>query len=157
MNLTSQSSSTGAISGFLRPGRRCVDEMQSRLVCCGGQAQFNRRASAAISAARRRDEEYCLVGALGCTLKYLESQWIEAAANAGSPNRALPRAEQHRQQRLSCKPLHYARSPLCAPNRMGPNTSFEATATGGRRRRVLHTPVAPVSAPQLKRSAPGNS
>jgi hypothetical protein len=153
MNLTSQCSSTGAISGFLSPGRRRVDEMQSQLVCCAGQAQLNRRASAAISAARKRNEEYCLVGALRCMLKYLGSQWIEAAANAGSPVRALPRAEQHRQQRQSCKPPHYACPPLRAPNHMGPNPSFEATATGGQRLRVLHRLVAPVSAPQLKRWA----
>ena len=118
---------------------------------------MNSSACEVISASRNRDEEDYSAGALRRMLKYIGSQKIEAAANAGSPIRALPRAEQHRQRRRSCKPLHYAGPPLRAPNRMGPNPSFEATATGGRRLRVLHTPVAPVSAPQLKRSAPGNS
>ena len=151
MNLTSQSSSTGAISGFLCHGGRRVNEIQSQVVCCASQAQLKRRASAAISAARNRDEEDYFVGGLRRMLKYIGSQGIEAAAKAGSPVRALARAEQHRQERDSCKPQHYACPPLRAPNQMGPNPSFEATAPGGRRLRVLHTLVAPVSAPQLKR------
>ena len=151
MTLTPQCSSTGAISGFLSPSRWRVDEMQSQAVCCAGQAQKKRRACEAIAAARNRDEEDYSVGGLQRRLKYTGSQKIEAAAKAGSPVRALPRAEQHRQQRQPCKLQHYACPPLRAPNHMGPNPSFEATATGGRRLRVLHTPVAPVSAPQLKR------
>ena len=151
MNLASQCSSTGAISEFLSSGRRGVGEIQSRLVYCSGQPQLNRRACEAISASRNRDEEDYSVGGLRKRLKYIGSQEIEAAAKAGSPVRALPRAEQHRQERQSCKPQHYACLPLRAPNQMGPNPSFEATAPGGRRLRVLHTLVAPVSAPQLKR------
>jgi len=157
MNLTSQCSSTGAISGFLSPGRWCVDEMQSHAVRCAGQAQMKHRACEGVAVARNRDEEDYLVGGLRRMLKCIGSQGIEAAAKAGSPVSALPRAEQHRQERQSCKAQHYACPPLRAPNQMGPNPSFEATATGGRRLRVLHTLVAPVSAPQLKRSAPGNS
>ena len=153
MNLTSQCSSIGAISGFLSPGRRRVDEMQSQAVCCAGQAQKKRRACEAIAAARNRDEEDYSAGGLRRMLKYIGSQGIEAAAEAGSPVRALPRAEQHRQERQSCKAQHYACPPLRAPNQMGPNPSFEATAPGGRRLRVLHMLVAPVSAPQLKRYA----
>ena len=151
MNLTSQGTSTRAISGFLNPGGRRVDEMQSPRLCCAGQAQMNRRASAAISVARNRDEEDYSVGGLRRMLKCIGSQGIEAAAKAGSPVRALPRAEQHRQERQSCKPQHHACPPLRAPNHMGPNPSFEGTATGGRRLRALRRPVAPVSAPQLKR------
>ena len=151
MSLASQCSFTGAISGLLSPGRRRVDEMQSQVVCCAGQAQLKRRASEAIAAARNHDEEDYSVGGLRRMLKYIGSQGIEAVAKPGSPVRALPRPVQHRQERQSCKARHYACPPLRAPNQMGPNPSFEATAPGGRRLRVLHMLVAPVSAPQLKR------
>ena len=151
MNLASQCSFTGAMSEFLSSGRRGVGEIRSRLVYCSGQPQLNRRVCEALSASRNRDEEDYSVGGLRSKVKYIGSQEIEAAANAGSPIRALPRAEQHSQRRQSCKPQHYACPPLRAPHHMGPNPSFEGTATGGRRLRALRRPVAPVSAPQLKR------
>jgi hypothetical protein len=151
MNLASQCSSTGASSGFLSLGRQSVDEMQTQVVCCASQPQMKRRAYEAISAARNRDEKDYSVGGLRRMLKYIGSQGIEAVAKPGSPVRALPRPVQHRQERQSCKARHYACPPLRAPNQMGPNPSFEATAPGGRRLRVLHRLVAPVSAPQLKR------
>ena len=151
MNPASQCSATRAISEFLSSGRRRVGGMQSRVVYCSGQPQMNRRACEAISAARNRDEEDYSVRGLRRMLKCIGSQGIEAAAKAGSPVRALPRAEQQRQERQSCTAHHNACPPLRAPNQRGPNPSFEATAPGGRRLRVLHTPVAPVSAPQLKR------
>jgi len=127
------------------------DACSSTLEVRAGQPQLNRRACEAISASRNHDEEDYSVGGLRRMLKYIGSQEIEAAARAGSPVRALPRAEQHRQERQSCKPQHHACPPLRGPNRMGPNPSFEGTATGGRRLRALRRPVAPVSAPQLKR------